>query len=1216
LLPAVLAPEAPSDAAPGEDRRTAPNPDLVAACGIDIHVVLDESSSINQSGAIGDVRTAFRAFVAALDNTGSRIAVSEFGTQARLPLAGAAQRAYTTVTDATIASTFEPYISTGYSPPPIGSNTQYTNWEDAFRIGRYFLPRPSPDIPHLVLFITDGDPTAVIRTNQVTDLEYTTKVPLDNAEVQTGVSNDVALPPAIPNANGVKAQGSHILAVGVGAALNNPSSLARLVQVSGPNVFPDTGPFDITTTDVYREEDFSQLQAALREAAFQLCAPSVNIEKVLDEDPDPAVEALVPGQGWTMSADVDPAPDAWVLPPTGSGSSATSTTGADGFVNFQWTTDAPIDSSITVTEEVQPGYVNDPDATTCSFITPDETTPAELPGFSPTANGFSGTVPADAIVTCRMVNRLVPEPAIDIEKHTNGADADAPPGPFIPEGSPITWSYLVSNAGNVPLTGLTVEDDILGSISCPQTTLAVLEQIVCAATGTAEPGPYANLGTATAVGAGQTVIDDDPSHYTGSRPGIDIEKLVNDADADLPPGPIIPVGDPVAFTYVVTNTGDATVNLIAVTDDQGLEVTCPATTLAPGSAMTCTSPAGTAVAGPHHNVASVTGTSETDPTVPVQDSDPANYFGRTLGIALVKSVQGEDANVAPGPTISVGSPALFAFEITNTGNVPLSWVLTDPDHPAIDCPRTDPLPPGGTARCFSEAPAEAGQTTNVATVVGTDATGATVSDDDPANYFGALGSIDIEKLVNGDDADDPPGPFIPVGAPIEWTFVVTNTGNVPLTNVTVTDSKGVAVSCPSTELAAGASFTCTASGTSEAGEYTNFGVATGETPDGIVVRDEDPAHYFGDDPGIDVEKLTNGLEDVDVPPGPHIPVGDPVEWTYIVTNTGNVVLTDVTLTDDQLGAITCPQDVLLPGGEMACTATGTAEVGQYANLATVSGVDPVGGTVTDDDPSHYFGALRDLDITKFVNGEDANEPPGIEIPAGEPAVMTFEVTNPGNVPMLDVVVTDDQGLAVTFTGGDTNGDDALDPGEVWTYEAPAGTAAPGDRFDNIGTVVARDETETSVTASDPAFAGTPGTPAVAIDKTAVDEVVPPGGTAVFEITVTNVGGVPLTDVVVADPSAPDCDRTIGALAVGESVTYRCEATIDETTTNVATVSGRDPDDTVVSDDDDATVRVASLPRTGSDVWRWVVLGVLLVALGLALRAAVRGRRRRRVSGAA
>ncbi|NLF03197.1 MAG: hypothetical protein GX601_19710, partial [Anaerolineales bacterium] len=117
-------------------------------------------------------------------------------------------------------------------------------------------------------------------------------------------------------------------------------------------------------------------------------------------------------------------------------------------------------------------------------------------------------------------------------------------------------------------------------------------------------------------------------------------------------------------------------------------------------------------------------------------------------------------------------------------------------------------------------------------------------------------------------------------------------------------------------------------------------------------------------PAIDIEKATNG-EDADTPTGPYIPVGDPVIWTYVVTNTGNVPLSDVVVTDDQGVSVTCPKTTLAVGESMTCTGSGIAEAGQYANLGTVIGWH--GQTkVTDEDPSHYFGTLGALKVTKRV----------------------------------------------------------------------------------------------------------------------------------------------------------------------------------------------------------------------------------------------------------
>jgi hypothetical protein len=74
---------------------------------------------------------------------------------------------------------------------------------------------------------------------------------------------------------------------------------------------------------------------------------------------------------------------------------------------------------------------------------------------------------------------------------------------------------------------------------------------------------------------------------------------------------------------------------------------------------------------------------------------------------------------------------------------------------------------------------------------------------------------------------------------------VSNTGNVPLTNVHVTDNQGVVVACPSNVLAPTQSEVCTGSGTATAGQYTNLGVAWGSPPAGADAYSADRSYYFG-----------------------------------------------------------------------------------------------------------------------------------------------------------------------------------------------------------------------------------------------------------------------------------------------------------------------------------------------------------------------------------
>ncbi|MCI0869248.1 MAG: hypothetical protein J4O08_05985, partial [Chloroflexi bacterium] len=100
----------------------------------------------------------------------------------------------------------------------------------------------------------------------------------------------------------------------------------------------------------------------------------------------------------------------------------------------------------------------------------------------------------------------------------------------------------------------------------------------------------------------------------------------------------------------------------------------------------------------------------------------------------------------------------------------------------------------------------------------------------------------------GSDADAAPGPQAEAGDTIIWSYVVTNTGDVDLTGVTVEDDQGVTVTCPLTALAVGQYMTCTGTGTAIAGQYANIGTTSGTAPDSTVVTDQDPSHYYADVP--------------------------------------------------------------------------------------------------------------------------------------------------------------------------------------------------------------------------------------------------------------------------------------------------------------------------------------------------------------------------------
>ncbi len=225
------------------------------------------------------------------------------------------------------------------------------------------------------------------------------------------------------------------------------------------------------------------------------------------------------------------------------------------------------------------------------------------------------------------------EPVADvtIRKLTNGEDAKQPPGPFITAGEPVTWTYAITNTGNVTVTAVTVVDDQPGVIpDCPFDTLGPGEQKECTASSVAIEGQYENVGTAFGTPPmGDPVTANDASHYFGTTPSIKIRKATNGEDSDAPPGPYIPVGEPVTWTYVITNTGNITLTAVAVVDDhQGVTPDCPGLVLAPQDWMECTA-SGVAVAGQYQNIGTATGS----PPIgdPVGDRNHSHYFGLLAG---------------------------------------------------------------------------------------------------------------------------------------------------------------------------------------------------------------------------------------------------------------------------------------------------------------------------------------------------------------------------------------------------------------------------------------------------------------------------------------------------------------------------------------------------------------------------------------------------------
>jgi hypothetical protein len=338
------------------------------------------------------------------------------------------------------------------------------------------------------------------------------------------------------------------------------------------------------------------------------------------------------------------------------------------------------------------------------------------------------------------------------------------------------------------------------------------------------------------------------------------------------------------------------------------------------------------------------------------------------GISVEKYTNGFDADFTPGPYINEGDTVVWTYNITNTGSVDLfNIVLSDDKLGIINLPNSN-LSVGERITISKNDTAVAGQYWNTANVSASSPVGPNVSNSDSSHYFGASPSITIEKFTNGFDADNSPGPYILVGENVEWTYNITNTGNIYLTCIVVNDDQGVTVVLPKTSLQPGEWMIATADGIATIGQYKNTATVSAWCQTGTYVLDSDSSHYFGTSPSITIEKFTNGF-DADDPTGPYLISGQKVTWTYNITNTGNTPLSEVVLFDDQLGTVSLPQSSLAVDESIEVNVDGKAVIGQYINNATVTAECLCGAGVSDSDKSHYFGSGALINGVAFLDAD-------------------------------------------------------------------------------------------------------------------------------------------------------------------------------------------------------------------------------------------------------
>lgn len=728
-------------------------------------------------------------------------------------------------------------------------------------------------------------------------------------------------------------------------------------------------------------------------------------------------------------------------------------------------------------------------------------------------------------------------------------------------GETITYVFTATNTGNQTLDTAEMAKRLFtgagtpGDITCEtDTELSPGEEFVCTVTyevtqGDIDTAAMMELTATVTAGtpAGGTV---DASITAQGVPAPQLPAIGLVVDASAAPGGAWDVGETVTFTYTVTNTGNVTLDELSVIDADFTgtgpvpEIVCtPPDTLAPTESYTCTSSyvvtqgdidRGLAIT----ENATAYGTSPLGETVEALDEAvamPVSAPAPQIDVAISHDAPADG-------TWDAGDVVTYTYTVTNNGNLTLESPALTPGEfsgtgprPEVVCEPPAALAPGESYTCtatytVTQGDVDAGTdiVESVSVTAGTPERGpgsvdvpAAVGDSAEVGFPVAVAAPAIDVQVV---ADTPADGRWDAGDTVTYTVTVTNNGNVTLDDPMIAQGAfsgaGPAPAITCTEpasLAPGASYSCTityavAQADIDAGSPIVETVSVSGTP----VTGDPAVHDTGSveiTPAVQAPALTPTMSVAisrDADGDGQADAGDQITYTITAINSGNTTLSELMATISEFtgteapGELVCPDPTTVaPGEEFTCTVVHTVtqdeiDAGQGLMLqVAVTGQSPSGdlppGSAQATMPLAPQAPAITLDVV-------ASEPDAGRWDAGDVITYTFTITNPGNVTLSEIMVSDD-----AFSG----------TGElVITCEPPtlmararvlvaAGELAPGQQMVCTASYVVTDADVRSGEQNLTLLAR-------------VDATAPSGG----EVTATDSVSVPLTKPAVPAPDKP------------------------------------------------------------------------------------------------
>ena len=452
----------------------------------------------------------------------------------------------------------------------------------------------------------------------------------------------------------------------------------------------------------------------------------------------------------------------------------------------------------------------------------------------------------------------------------------------------ISYKITVLNDGNLTITDIMVTDELTGdewaiASLAPgaseefETEYKVTEDDIL-------EGQVLNVATGKGTSPDPDEPDvpvepgEDPEPTDPKNGHLTITKVTTSEPAN---GKTYALGETITYQITATNDGNLTLTNVTVTDElTGDE--WPIRALAPDKSQTFfttyTVTEADILAGEVLNVATGKGTSPDpdEPDVPVEPGeDPEPTDPKEGHLTIKKETTSKPAN---GKAYALGETITYKITATNDGNLTLTDITVTDELTGDEWPVASLAPDKSqtffTAYTVTEKDILAGDVLNVATGKGTspdpdEPDVPVVPGEDPEPTDDVNPSLSVVKTVTSTPEDET---GYMEGETITYSIVVTNTGNVPYTNVKVEDElTGDEWTIPT--LAVGESRTFTATYTVTEADVEARGVTNTATAKADDIPDpKDPDH----------PKTPEGKDTTPVTPTTSDLSGEKADYTLII----------------------------------------------------------------------------------------------------------------------------------------------------------------------------------------------------------------------------------------------------------------------------------------------------------------------------------------------